>query len=65
MTNLEKKLDRLISLLEEQELVNYHQQCKQHSGKNLFREVILNTILASVVGYFMFRILDAHFRKAS
>tara|TARA_Y100001935_G_scaffold40619_1_gene32674 strand:- start:172 stop:366 length:195 start_codon:yes stop_codon:yes gene_type:complete len=58
--DLEKKVDRLIRLLEDQELATYHSQCG--GGHKIVRELVLNTVLASAVGYFMFRILDHHFR---
>lgn len=61
MTGLEKKIDRLIALLEEKEMSSYRKQCLNH--KHLSLELIVNTILASMVGYFMFRIMDHHFRK--
>ena len=58
MTTLEPKIDRLIALLEEQEAHNLWK------GKtSLSRDLIANTLLASVVGYFIFRILDCHFRN--
>ena len=60
MANLETKIDRLIRLLEEKELNSYAQQSS--ANQNMVQELILNTVLASVVGYFMFRILDHHFR---
>jgi hypothetical protein len=60
--NLEKKLDRLIRLLEDQELNAYTKQCAVN--KNMVKELVLNTVLASAVGYFMFRIFDHHFRPA-
>jgi len=60
--NAENKIDKLIDLLEDHNLINLRQRC-QH--KNLVRELVLNTILASVVGYFMFRIMDHHFRALS
>jgi len=55
MNSLETKIDRLIVLLETQEAAqrNFH----------LSKELLLNTFLASVVGYFVFRIMDCHFRK--
>ncbi len=57
---LQQKIDRLIFLLEEQEAANYHQAALQ--SRIVHRELILNTILASAVGYFIMRILDHHFR---
>jgi len=57
---LKQKIDRLIFLLEEQEIANYHQVASQN--RIVHRELILNTILASAVGYFIMRILDHHFR---
>ena len=60
MSDLETKVDRLIRLLEEKELNSYAQH--SHANQNMVQELILNTVLASVVGYFMFRILDHHFR---
>lgn len=57
---LELKLSRLIALLEEQEFQHYRQAC--FGNKNMLREMVINTVLASVMGYFMFRILDLHFR---
>ena len=50
------KLDRLITLLEAQELLRLKRPC----NKTMFRDVILHTMLASAVGYFMFKILDHH-----
>jgi len=58
--SLEQKIDRLISLLEEQELASYRKTC--NSNKNIGLNLATNTILASMVGYFLFRIMDAHFR---
>ena len=63
MSELEQKVDRLIVLLEEQEMAGYRQACL--NNKNMLRELVINTVLASIVGYFMFRILDLHFRPAS
>ena len=60
--NLEKKLDRLIRLLEDQEMNAYRAQSVVN-GKML-QELVLNTVLASALGYFMFRIFDHHFRAA-
>ena len=61
MSELEKKVDRLTRLLEDQELAAYHASCSGGS-RRMVQELVLNTILASIVGYFMFRILDVHFR---
>jgi hypothetical protein len=58
MAELEKKIDRLIRLLEDQEMASYRQGCT--ANKKMAQELILNTILASTVGYLMFRILDIH-----
>lgn len=60
MSELEKKIDRLTQLLADQELAAYQASCT--GNRNMARDLILNTVLASVVGYFMFRILDIHFR---
>jgi len=56
---LEQKIERLIGLLEEQELAHLRQNSRVSP---LHRELILNVILASCVGYFIMRILDCHFR---
>jgi hypothetical protein len=61
LSELEKKVDRLTRLLEDQELAAYHASSSGGSRK-MVQELVINTILASVVGYFMFRILDIHFR---
>lgn len=53
MVNSDAKIDRILALLEKQEL------CAKQSQ---LRDILINTILASVVGYFIFRILDAHLR---
>lgn len=58
MSNLDPKIDRLIALLEEQEV----RQLRQ-SKFSLTRDLISNTLLASMMGYFIFRVLDYHFRK--
>jgi len=58
VNSLDSRIDRLIALLEEQEA----RQLKQ-SKFSLTRDLITNTILASMMGYFMFRVLDYHFRK--
>lgn len=58
--SLEQKIDRLTLLLEEQEMAKYRQSCM--TNRNMLRELLLNTILASVMGYFMFRVMDLHFR---
>ena len=58
MENLGPKIDRLIILMEEH--ANQH---LRHSSFSLTRDLITNTILASIVGYFMFRILDHHFKR--
>ena len=63
MSELEKKVDRLIQLLADQELASYRATCQGNS--KMAQELIMNTVLASVVGYFMFRILDIHFRPQS
>jgi len=55
--NTSNKLDRLITLLEDKE---ESAGLKRPCHKALFRDVIFHTILASAVGYFMFRILDYH-----
>lgn len=60
MSELEKKVDRLIQLLADQEMASYRASCS--GNRKMAQELILNTILASIVGYFMFRILDIHFR---
>jgi hypothetical protein len=57
---LERKIDRLVAHLEESELARYSQSCTNH--KHLVRELVINSLLASVVGYFVFRILDHHLR---
>lgn len=57
----EQKIDRLIRLLEEQEVGAIARQCS--SNRRMIQELVINTVLASAVGYFMFRILDFHFRK--
>lgn len=57
---LEKKIDHLIRLLEEKEVDSYAE--RSAANQKMVQELILNTVLASVVGYFMFRILDHHFR---
>ena len=59
---LKIKLDRLIKLLEEQELQQYRDTCL--GNKNMLRDTVLNTVLASALGYFMFRVFDMHFRKS-
>jgi len=48
MSELEKKVDRLIQLLADQELASYRASCSDN--KTMARELILNTILASIVG---------------
>lgn len=55
-SNTQDKLSRLIALLETQELARLKRPC----NKTMFRDVILHTMLASAVGYFMFKILDYH-----
>jgi len=60
MPGLEKKVDRLIQLLEDQEMSSYQKGCS--ANRKMATELILNTILASTVGYFIFRILDIHLR---
>jgi len=60
MSELEKKVDRLTQLLADQELASYRASCS--GNKTMVKELVLNTILASIVGYFMFRIMDVHFR---
>lgn len=60
LSELEQKVDRLIRLLEDQEMASYQASCL--TNKKMIQELVLNTILASVVGYFMFRIMDHHFR---
>jgi len=62
MTSLERKVDRLITLLEEKEMASYSKQCRDH--QHLTLEMITNTVLGSMVGYFLFRVMDHHFRKA-
>lgn len=57
---LELKVNRLISLLEEQEFQHYRQTCA--GNKTMLRDMIINTVLASVTGYFLFRVMDLHFR---
>jgi len=54
--SIEAKLDRLITLLETKEEDQLSQMCL--SNKNLLRDLFVHTILASTVGYFLFRILD-------
>lgn len=56
----ERKMDRLINLLEEREFNNYRESF--YANRFIHRELILNTILASAVGYFIMRVLDHHFR---
>lgn len=58
--DLKQKIDKLIFLLEGQEMATYQQNSSQ--TKLIHCELILNTILASAVGYFIMRILDHHFR---
>ena len=58
--DLKQKIDKLIFLLENQEMANYQSTASQSS--TIHRELILNTVLASAVGYFIMRILDHHFR---
>jgi hypothetical protein len=58
MSNLEAKLDRIISLIEPKDA-----PLVRPCSKRLFRDMLLQTVLASVTGYFMFRILDHHFGK--
>lgn len=58
MSSVGPKIDRLIALLEEQEA-----RILKQSKFSLTRDLITNTILASMMGYFMFRVLDFHFRK--
>lgn len=60
-TDIDQKLDRLIRLLEDQESGLMHRHCA-HSDFKMIREIVLNSVLASAVGYFMFRIMDYHFR---
>lgn len=57
---LERKLDRLISLLEEREILDYRQSFL--ANRFIPRDLILNTILAGALGYFIIRVLDHHFR---
>lgn len=59
---LERKIDRLTTLLEEQEMSNYRQACL--NNRHMLRDLVINTVLASVVGYFMFRVMDLHFRPS-
>jgi len=58
MTALAPKIDRLIFLLEEHEA-----RALRQPQWSLSRELVVNTVLASVIGYFMFRILDHYFKK--
>jgi len=61
MPTLEEKVDRLTALLVQHEENTVSANCTQ--GKHVVRDLIVHTVLASVVGYFMFRILDHHFRR--
>lgn len=61
MADLEAKLDHLIRLLEDKEMASYHKQCL--GSKQMLQELVVNTVLASMLGYFMFRVMDYHFRK--
>jgi len=58
MENLGPKIDRLTLLLEDH--ANQH---LRQSPFSVTRDLITNTVLASIVGYFMFRILDHYFKK--
>lgn len=59
-TDLEKKLDHLLGLLEEQEAASFRQSCQ--APQMVYRDLIINVILGSCVGYFIMRVLDHHFR---
>jgi len=63
VSSLEQKIDRLIILLEEQEMASYRKTC--NNNKNIGLDLTTNTVLASMVGYFLFRIMDTHFRGRS
>lgn len=58
MSDLEKKIDHLILLLEEQSVAPGG---KCQKPKQMIIDLITNTVLASMLGYFMFRIMDHHF----
>lgn len=59
--SLEQKLDRLTALLIQHEENTVRAHCAQ--TKHVVRDLVVHTVLASIVGYFMFRILDHHFRR--
>lgn len=61
MPSLEEKVDRLTALLIQHEENSVH--AIRAPGNYVVRELVVHTVLASVVGYFMFRILDHHFRR--
>jgi len=56
---LEAKVDYLICLLQE-----WHNASTRHSlaasNASMARDLIVSTFLGSIVGYFMFKILDHH-----
>ena len=56
MDNVEAKLDQILEMLEQQEV-------SAGRAKSPFREIFLNTVFASVVGYFIFRILDTYLKR--
>lgn len=57
---LEEKIDKVLRLMEEQDLASLCNN-RSPSVQSMAKDLVLNTVLASAVGYFMFRIMDAHF----
>lgn len=57
--NADQKLEKIINMLEEQEVAQLHRN--SIDNRTMVRDLILNTVLASTVGFFIFKILNLHF----
>lgn len=56
----EQKLDMLLEMMREKH--DHEILCHQGVGwKNLIQEVLVGTLWGSIVGYFLFRVMDYHF----
>ena len=59
MASTESRLSRLLTILETRE----EQLRKKSTNGFIIREMLINTILAGTVGYFLAKILDHHLHQ--
>ena len=59
VSNVENRLDRLLTILESRE----GDLRKRATNGFIIREMLVNTVLAGTVGYFLAKILDHHLLK--